>query len=269
VAIFACLCLISVPASGQTRQLHGDPAVDITVTSVGAAAWLSSEVLEDYLVPSRCRWCNVGSVDAGVREALIWPNTTTADTLSNVSGFVLMPLTAIGLDTLAASHDGAASHAPEDALFIAEATVVAEDVTQLTKLLVGRERPFVHALPPDQKLRTDDPYNNNVSFFSGHTSEVFALATASGTISTMRGYRYAPLTWSIGGAMAVTTAYLRIAADRHWFTDVVVGAVVGAAIGFAMPYVFHSAVDEPARASTALVLRPQTPPTTTLMTIPW
>jgi membrane-associated phospholipid phosphatase len=243
--------------------------MDVSITSIGAAAWVATEMFERDLAPSRCRWCNSNSVDDGVRDRLVWRDTATADTISDVTGFVLMPLAVFGLDTLAAAHDGSAGNVPEDALLTAEATVLAEDVTQLTKLLVGRERPFVHALPPDQKSHTDRPSNDNLSFFSGHTSEAFALATASGTVSEMRGYRYSPLIWSVGGVIAVTTGYLRMAADRHWFTDVVVGAVVGAGVGFAVPYVFHSTVDESPRTSGALMLRPLTPPTTTLVTIPW
>jgi len=64
----------------------------------------------------------------------------------------------------------------QDTLLIAEAGVIAADVTQLSKLLVGRERPSVHALAPDEKLRAPRHADNNLSFFSGHTSEAFALS---------------------------------------------------------------------------------------------
>jgi membrane-associated phospholipid phosphatase len=127
----------------------------------------------------------------------------------------------------------------------------------------------VHALPPDQKPLTSRPADNDLSFFSGHSSEVFALTAASGTIGTMRGYRWAPLVWSVGGALAVTTGYLRIAADKHWMTDVLVGAVVGAGIGFAVPYFFHSAIDDPPRASAAAALRAAATPSATLMAFAW
>jgi membrane-associated phospholipid phosphatase len=39
--------------------------------------------------------------------------------------------------------------------------------------------------------------------------------------------------------MAALTGYLRIAADKHYFTDVLVGAIVGSAIGVAVPYFAH------------------------------
>jgi membrane-associated phospholipid phosphatase len=85
----------------------------------------------------------------------------------------------------------------------------------------------------------------------------------------MRGYRWAPLAWSVGGAIAATTGYLRIAADKHWLTDVVVGALVGAGIGFALPFVFHSAVADPPAGVTSSGLRAPVLPAGTAMTFLW
>ena len=55
----------------------------------------------------------------------------------------------------------------------------------------------------------------------------------------MRGYRLAPAIWGAGAALATVTGYLRIAADKHYFSDVLVGAVVGSAIGIGVPLLFH------------------------------
>jgi membrane-associated phospholipid phosphatase len=265
--------LTSAPVVAQTaastHELRWEPALDVTVTAGGLAVWITSEALKGDIAPSRCRWCSVDPLDASLRDALVWHDTALADALSNVTGIALLPLSTLGLDALEAAHDGALRGAPEDALLIAEATILAADVDQLTKLIVGRERPFVHALPPEQKSRTRNPSDNNLSFFSGHSTEAFALATASGTVGTMRGYRWAPLAWSVGGTLAATTAYLRIAADKHWLTDVVVGAVVGAGIGFAVPYLFHPAVDDPPRSSASAAIHANSLPMATALTIAW
>jgi membrane-associated phospholipid phosphatase len=265
--------LAGAPAAAQERpnihELRWDPALDVTVTLGGGAIWMSSELLKDYLAPSACHWCNVDSLDDRVRTSLIWRDTASADAISSVTGFVLVPLASVGLDALAAAHDGALRKVPEDALLVVEAGVVAANVNQLIKMLVGRERPFVHALATDDKPKTAQPSDNNLSFISGHTTEAFALAAASGTIGAMRGYRWAPLAWGVGGALAATTAYLRIAADRHWLTDVVVGALVGAGVGFAIPYVFHSAVDDSRAASSSAALRAPSVPASTAITIAW
>ena len=39
--------------------------------------------------------------------------------------------------------------------------------------------------------------------------------------------------------LALATGYLRIAADRHWATDVATGWAVGAAFGVGVPWLLH------------------------------
>jgi membrane-associated phospholipid phosphatase len=267
------LCVASLPAAAQrppqARELRGDPALDATVTVGGVAAWVVTEILKGNLAPSRCRWCKVDPVDAGARDALLWRDKSSAGTLSDITAFILAPVAAVGLDALAAAHEGALRHVPQDALLVAEAAVVATDINQLAKMLFGRERPFVHALQPEQKALTVGPADNDLSFFSGHSTEAFAMAAASGTIATMRGYRWAPLAWGVGGVVAATTAYLRVAADKHWLTDVVVGMLVGTGIGFAVPYFFHSAAGDSPPATASAALRAPAPPAGTVVTFAW
>jgi membrane-associated phospholipid phosphatase len=112
-------------------------------------------------------------------------------------------------------------------------------LVKIIKYGAARERPFVHALPAEAKPHTDRPWDNNLSFYSGHTSFAFALATSAGSVATLRGYRWAPAIWAVGLVAATTVGYLRIAADRHWFTDVLTGAVAGTAVGVGVPYLFH------------------------------
>jgi len=57
----------------------------------------------------------------------------------------------------------------------------------------------------------------------------------------MRGYRVAPLVWTAGLVLGVATAYTRMAADRHYFTDVLAGAAIGTVTGAAVPLLFHPA----------------------------
>ena len=61
---------------------------------------------------------------------------------------------------------------------------------------------------------------------------------SAGTIASRRGSRHAPWIWAGGLAFAGSTGYLRIAADRHFLTDVLVGASVGAAAGLVLPRLF-------------------------------
>lgn len=245
---FTCIAfvLVSSAAHGAAAQpklveLRYDTQIDLPIAIGGAVVWLTSDLLiKGALAPDACRWCEVPGVDQSVRNALKWDNTGLPDTLSHVLAFGLVPATLVGVDALMANHDGAMHYFGPDVLILAETLMIAMDVNQLVKFIVGRERPFVHALSADERQDREPTSDDNLSFFSGHTTSAFALAVALGTIASMRGYRWAPMAWIVGLALATTLAYLRIAADRHYFTDVLTGAVVGSAFGFAIPYFFHA-----------------------------
>jgi membrane-associated phospholipid phosphatase len=235
----------------QIAALRYDTRVDVAVTSMGATWLIMSELLKSRLVPEKCRWCYrtedgkdlLNPYDGWVRHRLIWQDTRAADITSSVLVFALEPVSALGLTALAASHDQAINGFPLDALIIAEATVVAGVLNQVTKFGFARERPFVHFLPRAPNVvreLTDSPSDDNLSFFSGHTNLAFVIATSSGTVATLRGYRLAPLVWGAGLTMAASTGYLRIAADKHYFSDVMVAAVIGSIVGVGVPLLFHS-----------------------------
>jgi membrane-associated phospholipid phosphatase len=240
-----------VASADGVRQLRYDTRIDVAVTSVGGVWWLTSELLKANLVPQKCRWCYraedgsdlLNPYDGWMRSRLLWKDTKTADVTSSVLAFVVEPAAMMGLSALAAGNDGAIRGLPLDALLITEATVLAGDVNQLVKFAFARERPFVHFLPRAPtavRALTDSPSDDNLSFFSGHTTLAFALATSAGTVTTLRGYHLAPVVWAAGGAMAVTIGYLRIAADKHYFSDVMTAAIVGSIIGVGVPLLFHS-----------------------------
>lgn len=252
--ILAGLCVLFTAADARAdgvNELRYDARIDVAVTTVGGMWWLTSELMKADLVPEKCRWCYraedgadlLNPVDSWVRNRLLWKSTDTAAALSSWVGFVIEPGAMMGLTALASANDRALDRFPVDALLITEATVIAGDVNQLAKFAFARERPFVHYLPraPDViRALTDSPSDDNLSFFSGHTTLAFAVATSAGTINSLRGYRLAPLVWAAGMTMAVSVGYLRIAADKHYFSDVMTGALVGTIIGIGIPLLFHS-----------------------------
>lgn len=253
------LCASRAQADG-VRELRYDTRIDVAVTSVGGVWWLTSEMLKADLVPEKCRWCYraedgkdlLNPYDGWVRRRLVWKSTDTAATVSSVLGFLVEPAAMFGLTAVSEANDRAIGRFPVDALLITEATVLAADLNQLAKFAFARERPFVHYLPraPDAiRALTDSPSDDNLSFFSGHTTLAFAVATSAGMVNTLRGYRLAPLVWGAGLTMAVTVGYLRIAADKHYFSDVMTGAVVGSIMGIGIPLIFHSAISSSASSN--------------------
>lgn len=237
----ALLLGVTVPttARAQARELRYSPAADSAITAVAGGTWIASELLRPKIAPRTCRWCASNGVDSTVRSALRWEAPDAADKASNVTAFIATPLAALGADTLAAAHQGALARAPLDALFVTEATMLALDVCSAIKLMAARERPFVHALAPEQKSTTPDPSDNDLSFVSGHTTETFAVAAAAGTVASLRHYQWAPLVWAAGLGGATTTGYLRMAADKHWLSDVLGGTVLGIGVGAGVTALLH------------------------------
>ncbi|HKP58590.1 MAG TPA: phosphatase PAP2 family protein [Polyangiales bacterium] len=245
------IALVSASAHAQTAVLPYDLRVDIPVTAAAVTWVVVSQLAKAELAPLDARWCDCHSdgsdalngLDSAARSAFRWNDTGTANTLGDVVGYAVAPVVALGSIAWAAHHDDVLRNFPIDALLIVEAVMLAEAVVQLVKPLAGRERPFVHGLSEAEKPLTADPLDNNVSFYSSHTSWTFALASAAGTVATLRRYRFAPWVWAAGLTLATFVGYTRIAADQHYSTDVLTGAVMGAGIGFAIPYFFHRAFD--------------------------
>jgi membrane-associated phospholipid phosphatase len=262
-SLVVALGLVGAPRAASADEVHElrhDVTTDATVAVTATILVVGSELAKADLAPATCLWCEDDALDRSTRDALRWQRPAAANAVSNVIGFAVAPLDAFGTLALAgvdagsgagsAGSAGAAAgrRVPVDALLLYESVAVSAVVNQLVKLTVGRERPFVHALGPDDKRATSQPSDNNLSFYSGHTGLTMTLAAAGGTIATLRGYRLAPLVWSSGAAISAFTGYLRIAADKHWLTDVLFGAAVGAAVGVLLPVLFHGRRDDVAVA---------------------
>ena len=225
----------SVPGNG----LRTDVRVDIPVTAGAAGAVIALEVLRGALAPRSCRVCGVDGLDREVRDAVRWNDTAAAGTISDWTGFLGAPLTAVGTTAIGAAADRRFRDTPSNVLVVTEATALAVALDDIVKLVAARQRPYAHFRDPDASAPADP--DENLSFYSGHTNLAFATAVASGTVASMRGYRLAPLVWAASLPVAAFTGYLRIAADKHYFTDVLAGALIGGAAGFVVPFVFHRA----------------------------
>jgi membrane-associated phospholipid phosphatase len=238
-AVVALAAAPARPSVAVADELAYDVPVDAAVTAAAVAAWVGPELLKDRLAPLQCRWCQADGVDLRVRSALRWSDRGgAAVTASNVSAYVVAPVTVLGLAMLGAARAGGARGALVDLLVIAEAVALAGDLDQLTKFTVGRQRPYAHAGLPNPD-RAQGPADANLSFYSGHTSFTFSLAAAAGTVARWRGYRWYPALYAIGGTIAAATAYLRMAGDQHYLTDVLVGAAAGTAVGVGVPTWLH------------------------------
>ncbi len=221
------------------------------VLGAGLAYLASETVLKGPLTADACRWCAPPSLDESVRDTLRWSDTQEADSLSNLSAYLAAPVLALGLTAVAAASDSgrgesAAARIFDDVLPVVESVAYSQLVVQAVKFSVGRQRPRVRFSDASSEPGTDD----NVSFFSGHSALAFSLATSAGVIAHRRGSRLEPMVWALGLGLAGMSAYLRIAADEHYFTDVLTGSAFGVAAGYLTPLL----LDRPARARKLVAL---------------
>lgn len=243
--VHAIVLLLALQTS-EPKPLKWDPKVHPALMIALGSYWVVTETaLKDNLAPPSCRWCATNGFDDGVRRAFVpegrlnLSGKSTADTVSNLT-LIASPVLLMALDALYAWRAGGDwKDWLLDVTLMLEASFAAMAVNQTTKFIVGRERPFVSSLSPSMKPNTDMPNDNDLSFFSGHATFTASLAAAAGAIALLRGYQHPWIAWLLGGALSITTGMLRLAADKHYFSDVATGWVVGAGIGLAVPLLFH------------------------------
>lgn len=244
-ALVLSLALTQITPAPQ--RLAWDPRVDLPVTGVLTAGWLLSEfAFKKRLAPAACRWCETNGFDTAVRQAFnpsLSPSAegiSGAHVASNLVGFVGVPVAMLGLDALLSWRDGVFVEAfPVDAVLMLEATMAILGVNQVVKFSVGRGRPYTVGAGTELLAMGHDIADNNLSFFSGHSTFTFALASSAATIAGLRGYRHAWVLWAVGMPLAATTAILRLAADKHWMSDVLLGSALGIAAGVLLPTLLH------------------------------
>jgi len=234
LAALVLATLVAVPglARAEPVRLHVAWDQEVPLTVAGLALWFGVAAVQDEMGLHHCGWCGPpGPVDRAVRRALLAPDPDAASTASSVVGFVALPLVWAVTDILSVHvQDRGWMELVEDLLVVAEAFVLTSLVTRLVKISTRRPRPYA-------EYGTADACGGDalLSFFSGHTSMSASVAASAATLAFLRGSRLAPWVAGLGAAMVVATGLLRIAADRHWASDVLAGLLVGTALGVAVP----------------------------------
>lgn len=112
-----------------------------------------------------------------------------------------------------------------------EAIVISGATTMVIKIVAGRQRPYVKVGDHANFDLGGGRKGGRTSFPSGHTTAAFAFASAVATDLHYWRPDVARIATPIlyGGAAAVGAA--RIYDDRHWVSDVVLGAAIGTIAG--------------------------------------
>lgn len=110
-----------------------------------------------------------------------------------------------------------------------EALVVSGFVTQALKDLTGRSRPVLNRGRADWQFTRGarEEGGDFEAFPSGHATAAFAFATAVTGEVALRAPEQARAVGLVTFGLAGATAYARMHDDRHWLSDVTVGAGIG------------------------------------------
>ena len=158
----------------------------------------------------------------------------------------------------------AASDVPEkwgrDLPVVMEATGLSLAISVAVKHVAHRSRPLDRSCRDDEEgpCRRD----TRLSFYSGHASAAFAAAIATGSIADDHGFANRRWIWGTQLTLATVTSVLRVMADQHYATDVLVGMATGGLVGWLVPKI-HQPHAPPVITPAAKSRRP-----TTLASVP-
>jgi membrane-associated phospholipid phosphatase len=202
------------------------------------------------LIPtSPGRWQTHNRVDEWVRERIAvqaYDHGRTARDISDL-GLSVAVVYPFLVDSLIVTfwYRDSQDVATQMAWIGAEGISFAMALQGLTAGLTSRERPYVRScgVTMDPHLSDCQGHKPYRSFFSGHTAVSFAAAGVScsnhahhevfGTKISDAASCAATM------ALAATVGTMRIVGNQHYFSDVAVGATVGALSGVGIPWLLH------------------------------
>jgi membrane-associated phospholipid phosphatase len=159
-------------------------------------------------------------------------------------GFLPLPFLFDLIDVAVSDpHDGWRGYG-RDFLVLLETMTMSLCVNSLVAMIVRRPRPYVYNDDVDDDFRLEG--EAAMSFYSGHTSVVFALATAYSRLFMLRhpcSALVVPM-WIFTYAAAAAEGALRVVSGSHFLTDTIVGAAAGIGIGLLVPWL-HELPDAP------------------------
>jgi hypothetical protein len=215
--------LILVLTSHQVSAEIQPAQKDYLSAFLGMGVAVGLEVVgKSTLIPSKPKWSEPNLLDRRIREKLYWGKLSQNNAISwsdrllygvSMSSLLWGPI----LD----------KHQHRSALVNLEVFAANAIVTNLVKIMSARQRPYAYYSTMESR-----GFDDNASFFSGHTSIAFSQAVANATMFSESFPEYEDLIWASLLGSAGLTAYFRVAGDQHYFSDVMVGAIVGSSLAW-------------------------------------
>jgi membrane-associated phospholipid phosphatase len=231
VALLVAACFAPAVARGQTAA-PAQPKVNWALDgSITGAAVLATGLAALIPVDTSTRWQRqLLPFDKRLEGRTSASAAKTSDVLLVVD--VVTPL------GLLLGQTGMNEAYGKRSLIYGETLAITLALNGVTKYLVGRPRPYVYNDDPRvQDYARREGKDSHLSFYSGHASFTFAASVAGAYLFAQNTTDKAAraTVWGFELTLAAATANLRTRAGKHFYSDVIVGALVGAAAGFAVP----------------------------------
>jgi membrane-associated phospholipid phosphatase len=206
-------------------------------------AWASAAVLT--AIPAQIRYYGMSAADTGAldRNDLWamdrWIAGTHSSPAALASDALILPL--VSLPMIATAWEAGQGRqswrsAFEDGAIYTEALVLSSSLNLLVRSTQVHPRPLVYGrdVPASDRLSGEA----SGSFYSGHANAAFLSAVYFSYTYGLRhpDSRYRGVVWAGSLGAATVVAGLRVAAGKHFLSDVLVGAAVGSFFGWSFPY---------------------------------
>ncbi len=241
LALTLCIAVLGQSRNGDAGELAPRDLSDgekAAIFTSSASAYVLGRILTHEVdIDSALVIPEPPAIDRWFRDRLHGAAELRTNFLDNNFGSAISPITALVI--MSAIDIDREEFAHDIPMFLA-GVVTTKGITDMTKGLVRRTRPCCRAINIDEYHDPKSHEGHSHSFFSGHASSVFFTST----FLNRRLRRHMRQKWTadeyrvgrvlspiITFSWATFVGLSRVHADRHYFTDIAAGALVGAVMG--------------------------------------
>lgn len=231
--LLSVIIIVSVLTGGQeknTSPYSFSKNIDLTIAGISSSLLIGS-ALVDYFPMSKENISTLNPENISSYDSKAINNWN----LNSVKMSDILLYSSIAVPGLLLADERVRDDYRNFSLLWAESLFLTLGITNLTKVLVNRPRPYLYGDKASEEHKLKD--DNRKSFFSGHTS--ISAASCFLMASMYDDYnphsKLSPYLWAGACFTPALTAYYRYDAGKHFPSDLAAGYIVGSVVGVLVP----------------------------------